>query len=167
MLPRKCWCYQHHRKPYPVDKSKPAYASKMSKLAVGNQDRFSKQLALISADDSKARFCSCMCGEVCFPANQSCGLGSQTSLLSPAALHSPVPQQPRGPRRWYGEDFVLFSVHVDGSVLSILLELGVFISIMTRGKFECRLPEVLKQYRQSLMGQTPSSINLTIPIYPV
>lgn len=104
------------------------------------------------------------CMYVTSGSNQSCGLGGGMSLHVPAARCSLVSRQPC---RQHGEAFGVFSVHVDGSVLGILLEVGVFISIMTRGKSECRLPEVLKQYRQSLMGQTPSSINLTIPIYPV
>lgn len=183
LLPSRCWCYQQtcsERKrtqnPSSIDKSKPADASKMSRLAVGSRDRFGKQLDLISGHVSArvglAKVCSSAPGEkAAAPAralgsvHQSPGTDQANPCASPLPCTSRSFQSSTFPADSTGK--LLLSVEIHGSVLGILLEVGVFISLMTRGKFKCRLPEVLKQYRQSLMGQTPSSINLTIPIHPV
>lgn len=123
------------------------------------RDGFGKQLDLISGHVS-ARVGLAKFALLRQEKTSSSSLSSGTSLCIPSALHIPVvPADSTGK--------LLLAVQIHGFVLGILLEVGEFISLMTRGKFKCGLPEVLKQYRQSLMGQTPSSINLTIPIYPV
>lgn len=175
LLPSRCWWYQQtyserkrSQNSSSIDKSKPADASKMSRLAVGSRDRFGKQLDLISGHVSARvglpKFALLHQGKnQQLQPEQWAGRGTSLCIRLPCTSRSfqsiTIPADSTGK--------LLLSIQIHGSVLGILLEVGVFISLMTRGKFKCRLPEVLKQYRQSLMGQTPSSINLTIPIYPV
>lgn len=123
-----------------------------------------KHLGLISANYTDACFCSRTFGEAGSPEGMQ--LVAQTRARQ---LHMPpsAPCSVSIPGQLHVEVFALGLVYTDRSVLRTSLELGEFISVVTWGKFEHRPLGVLKQYRQSLMGQTPSSINLTIPIYPV
>lgn len=144
-------------------------AQKMSKLAASNRDCFTKTAGSHLSQLNQHVFLL-MHGWWSWFA-WSMQLGAQVRARHAAAgqlyvppFHSPFLQYP--PQSAWGS-FCLGFGSCWWACAGYFTGTGVFISVVTRGKFECRFPEVLKQYRQSLMGQSPSSINLTIPIYLV